>query len=436
MMKQRTSSSSSSSSSADATKPQLEDVSKPLLGSSRTTRRLAYALALAMLLVTFYSFPVHRHFHGRGGKNARYVWWCGWLTAIATGLGALPFYWIRDLDKYWLGICNGLAAGMMIAATGCLFYEGWHLPQAADYAVSVSYRLLLGAFLGVLFIKFTKVFLEDYEDVSVCGLKGLDARKALLIMAVMTLHSVSEGIGVGVSFGGEGGIRRGHIVTMTMAIHNIPEGVAISLSLVPRGLSVFYAVLWCIMSSAPQPIFAVPAFLFVEQWLPILPCGLGFAGGAMAYVAVQELLPESLEDTKSVPTTVSATAFAFMVFLTIQIALSGSLARSATPGTSPARENPSPKKPSQGMKLSTLMLALVSLSRLGGSAANDASDIMRRQLRVGKAVASLFENQHQSVRELQESILQDEDKSEDVQVEPTKFRMRRLVSPNYVELIE
>ncbi|CEG43775.1 zinc iron permease [Plasmopara halstedii] len=204
----------------------------------------------------------------------------------------------------------------MIAATGCLLYEGWYLPQAMDYWVSVSYRLLLGSFFGVLFIKFTKVFLEDNENVSVCGLKGLDTRKAFLIMAVMTLQSVSEGIGVGVSFGGEGGIRRGHIVTMTMAIHNISEGIAISLSLLPRRLSVFYAVLWCIVSSA------VPAFLFVEQWLPILSCGLGFAGGAMAYVAVQELLPESLKDTKSVFTTISATAFAFLIFLTIQIVLS------------------------------------------------------------------------------------------------------------------
>lgn len=127
------------------------------------------------------------------------------------------------------------------------------------------------------------------------------------------------------SFGGEGGIRRGHIVTMTMAIHNIPEGVAISLALVPRGLSVFFAVLWCILSSIPQPIFAVPSFLFVEQFLPILPAGLGFAGGAMAYVAIQELLPESLEDTKSLPTTVSATSLAFMVFLTIQVVLSGTI---------------------------------------------------------------------------------------------------------------
>ncbi|ETL25203.1 hypothetical protein F441_21532 [Phytophthora nicotianae CJ01A1] len=328
LMKQRAGKASSDISTQShnvKTEDANEEMNKLPLSSSSTTRRLAYAVAVGMIVITFYSFPMHHHFHGRGGKNARYVWWCGWLTAIATGLGALPFYWIRDLDKFWLGICNGLAAGMMIAATGCLFYEGWYLPQATDYAVSVSYRLFLGAFLGVLFIKFTKVFLEDYEDVSVCGLKVMDARKALLIMAVMTLHSVSEGIGVGVSFGGEGGIRRGHIVTMTMAIHNIPEGVAISLSLVPRGLSVFYAVLWCIISSAPQPIFAVPAFLFVEQWLPILPCGLGFAGGAMAYVAVQELLPESLEDTKSVPTTVSATAFAFIVFLTIQIALSGSI---------------------------------------------------------------------------------------------------------------
>lgn len=287
---------------------------------SESSKKYGYAIAAAMVLITLYSFP-----SASSGKSVQYVWWCGWLTAVATGLGALPFYFIRDVDKFWLGVCNGLAAGMMLAATGCLFYEGWHIPQHREYSVSVGYRLFVGAFLGVLFIKFTKVYLEEYEDVKVCGLKGMDARKALLIMAVMTLHSVSEGIGVGVSFGGEGGVRRGHIVTMTMAIHNIPEGVAISLALVPRGLSVFFATLWCILSSIPQPVFAVPSFMFVEQSLPILPAGLGFAGGAMAYVAINELLPESLEDTKSLPSTVSATSLAFMVFLTIQLVLSGSL---------------------------------------------------------------------------------------------------------------
>ncbi|KAG6622216.1 putative secreted RxLR effector protein [Phytophthora cinnamomi] len=89
------------------------------------------------------------------------------------------------------------------------------------------------------------------------------------------------------------------------------------------------------------------------------------------------------------------------------------------------------------MKLPTLfLLALVSLSQLGGGAANEATDIMRRQLRVGKAVASLFENQHQTARDLQERIMQDEDNDDEVQAEPTKFRMRRLRSPNYVEIIE
>jgi ZIP family zinc transporter len=119
-------------------------------------------------------------------------------------------------------------------------------------------------------------------------------------------------------------MRRGHIVTMTMAIHNIPEGIAISLALVPRGLNVFFAILWCILSSLPQPIFAVPSFLFVEQSLPILPAGLGFAGGAMAYVAIYELLPESLEDTKSMASTFTSTAASFVIFLTIQLVLSGS----------------------------------------------------------------------------------------------------------------
>nr|QNI83840.1 RxLR5 effector [Phytophthora brassicae] len=91
------------------------------------------------------------------------------------------------------------------------------------------------------------------------------------------------------------------------------------------------------------------------------------------------------------------------------------------------------------MKPSMMILALVCVALLlSGSSANEATNIMRRQLRVGKAVASLFENQHQSARELEEKIMQDEenDKDKEVQAEPTKFRMRRLHSPDYVELIE
>ncbi|ETI31365.1 hypothetical protein F442_21494 [Phytophthora nicotianae P10297] len=95
------------------------------------------------------------------------------------------------------------------------------------------------------------------------------------------------------------------------------------------------------------------------------------------------------------------------------------------------------RRRNSSMKLLTLILALVCLSQLGGSSANQATDIMRRQLRVGKAVASLFENQHQTTRELEEKIMQDEDnKPNEVQADASKFRVRRLRSPDYVELIE
>ena len=104
-------------------------------------------------------------------------------------------------------------------------------------------------------------------------------------------------------------------------MHNIPEGLAISLVLVPRGASVGAAAGWSIFSSLPQPLLAVPAFLFVESFTSILPVGLGFAAGAMVWMVLGELLPEALE---TAPTRVVAVAggTAFALMLVFQLLLS------------------------------------------------------------------------------------------------------------------
>ena len=122
----------------------------------------------------------------------------------------------------------------------------------------------------------------------------LDARKALLIVGVMTMHSFTEGVGLGVSFGG--GIELGLFITLAIAVHNIPEGLAISLVLVPRGVSWSRAAFWSVFSSLPQPLMAVPAFVFVETFKPLLPYGLGFAAGAMIWMVFSELMPDALDE--------------------------------------------------------------------------------------------------------------------------------------------
>jgi zinc transporter ZupT len=101
-------------------------------------------------------------------------------------------------------------------------------------------------------------FINRRGSVDVADLEGGDARKALLILGIMTAHSFAEGIGVGVSFGGGG--KLGLFITAAIAIHNIPEGLAVSLVLVPRGTKVWKAALWGIFTSLPQLLMAIPLF--------------------------------------------------------------------------------------------------------------------------------------------------------------------------------
>ena len=211
------------------------------------------------------------------------------LTAVATGLGAVPFAFAKRPTRGSLGASNAVAAGLMLAASFGLIYEG------------VNHGLLrtsAGALLGLGFIVLARRLLRQEEHPAVfASMSGLDARKALLIVGIMTLHSFTEGVGIGVSFGG--GQALGVFISLALAVHNVPEGLAISLVLVPRGVGWVRAALWSVFSSLPQPLMAVPAFLFVETFRPLLPYGLGFAAGAMIWMVFSELVPDALEEASS-----------------------------------------------------------------------------------------------------------------------------------------
>jgi len=220
------------------------------------------------------------------------------LTALATGLGALPFLVTSGLSSRWEGIGNAAAAGLMLGASGQLVLEG------ANHG---EWRTALGALLGAVFMFVSRRALPDHEGFSVGALQGADARKALLIVGVMTLHSAAEGVGVGVSFGG--GQDLGVLMTAAIALHNVPEGLAIALVLVPRGVSVWAATGWSVFSSLPQPILAVPAYIFVALFTPFLPVGLGAAAGAMVWMVATELIPDARAHLARTPTAGVAIAF-------------------------------------------------------------------------------------------------------------------------------
>jgi zinc transporter, ZIP family len=230
------------------------------------------------------------------------------ITALATGLGAVPFFFIKNIPKKWLGYANGVAAGLMLAASFNLVQEG------QEYSL---WRTMAGLIAGLVFITISQKKLSERSDLHIGALEGANALKALLIVGVMTIHSFAEGIGVGVSFGG--GDSFGLFISGAIAVHNIPEGLAISLVLIPKNISVTKAMFWSIISSIPQPLLAVPAFLFVEAFNPYLPVGLGLAAGAMIWMVFSEILPDALEDGKkeNVAIIVTIAIAAMVIFQTL-----------------------------------------------------------------------------------------------------------------------
>lgn len=220
------------------------------------------------------------------------------VSDLATGLGALPFLYFDRFEQRWFGIAGGVASGMMLSAS---------VFALADKAIhrGGAIPVILGMLAGALFFAAT-ARLIDQRHWHLGDWSERDSRKSILMITTMFVHSVPEGIAIGVGYA-TGELRFGLLLATAIAVHNIPEGTAVSLPLRERGASVWRCAGYAVLTSVPQPILAVPAFLLTSFFQPLVAPSLGFAGGAMIFLVMSELLPESLATCSRTETAWSVT---------------------------------------------------------------------------------------------------------------------------------
>lgn len=255
-------------------------------------------------------------------ENLFIVFVAGLITDLATGLGALPFFFFKDISDRWTVGLWGLASGIMLSASIFgLVFEGLGL-QSLAYVLNADSlsglisladvgRVATGAVIGGIVVLVADRIIHGHEF-KPREITEADFKKLMIILGILTVHSFPEGVAIGVAFAdlglGQGIPVLGFTVpllavfmTIAISIHNIPEGVAISIPIRDLGLSEWRMVGAAIFSSVPQPIGAVLAYYFVTIAREFLPYGFGFAAGAMTLLVMHELIPEALERGEELP---------------------------------------------------------------------------------------------------------------------------------------
>ncbi len=255
----------------------------------------------------------------------------GLFTWGMTALGAGVVFFTKSVSQKVLDSMLGFAAGVMIAAsvwsliipaiemTEAMGGIGW-LPAAAGFLVGGLFLRICDAFLPHLHIGLPKTEAE--------GVSTSWRRSTLLVLAI-TLHNIPEGLAIGVLFGGAAvGIDPTGTATIAGAIalalgigiQNLPEGTAVSVPLRREGVGMGKSFYYGQLSGAVEPVFCVIGALAVIYVQPILPFALAFAAGAMIYVVVEELIPESqLHGNADLATL--GTMVGFVIMMTLDVAL-------------------------------------------------------------------------------------------------------------------
>ncbi|MBN2554783.1 MAG: ZIP family metal transporter [Anaerolineales bacterium] len=231
------------------------------------------------------------------------------ITMLATGLGAVPFLFIRKFPERISQMGWAFAGGMMLSAS----VFNLIIPAVEFGGIT---RAGLGMLLGTLVLGWAAGSVGGIKF-ELEGVPKESSSRVLLVLGTLFLHSFPEGMAVGVAYA-SGEIGLGLIMTMAIAIHNIPEGIAVSLPLRASGVSGWRCMFWAIVSSLPQPLAAVPAYLAVVSFRPLLPFAFGLAAGAMFYVVLSEMIPESRADETQRQSSALAAMTGFLLMMALQ----------------------------------------------------------------------------------------------------------------------
>ena len=227
------------------------------------------------------------------------------LADVSMAFGVAPFFFLKDMSERMAGTLSAAAAGMMATAS-LVQLVGEGLEQAPGIQ---AWEVAAGLGLGAAFYAGAAKWVRTHEDFDLLDLRKSGGAQSLMIVAAMTVHSLPEGVAIGVSFGsGEEGL--GIAVASALAVHNIPEAIAITLALRAKGVSTWQCMGWAMFTSLPQPLAAPFAAWLIWIFEPLLPFGMGFAAGAMTFLVVDDLLPDALE---KIDKTRTAAAFMFGV---------------------------------------------------------------------------------------------------------------------------
>ncbi len=251
------------------------------------------------------------------------------FTWFLTALGASTVFFFRGSSRKWLDGMLGFTGGVMIAASFWSLLapaidmsekQGSSMPwlaPAIGFGVGAMFLFGLDKFVPHLHINFKK---EESEG------PKTDWHKTTLLVLAITLHNIPEGLAVGVAFGavasGVPGAEIGAAIALAIGIglQNFPEGIAVSMPLKRQGVSNRKSFWYGQLSAIVEPIAGVVGAMAVIYAAPILPYALAFAAGAMIYVVIEEVVPESQRDKY---TDVSTLGFigGFLVMMILDVAL-------------------------------------------------------------------------------------------------------------------